>query len=134
MMQRGPRQWDDGFAATKSAIPEYHAYADPHSAGYMGQLKKNGHYTKYMRNVALQPGGIRSMKQRSVIRDHSSTPSNALITGARRISQTKSTSNMVRVRKVPAHAAEARSNLSQGGETRGSRSSNRFKPNDVLKL
>ena len=53
VVQRGPRQWDDGFAATKSAIPAYHAYADPHSAGYMGQLKKNGQYTKYLRNVAL---------------------------------------------------------------------------------
>ena len=53
--------WDDGFSIAKG-IPEYKAYNDSHAQGYMGQLKKNGGYSKYIKDVALRPGGIRPVK------------------------------------------------------------------------
>jgi hypothetical protein len=61
---RGPKlppTWDEGFSVAKG-IPEYRAYNDSHAQGYMGQLKKNGGYTKYIKDVALRPGGIRAIK------------------------------------------------------------------------
>ena len=56
-----PPSWDEGFSVAKG-IPEYKAYNDSHAQGYMGQLKKNGGYTKYIKDVALRPGGIRAIK------------------------------------------------------------------------
>jgi hypothetical protein len=63
---RGPKpqpQWDDGFAVSRG-IPEYKAYNDSYAQGYMGKLKQNGGYNKYMREAALRPGGIRPVKQK----------------------------------------------------------------------
>lgn len=56
-----PPGWNEDFAVSKG-IPEYRAYNDQFAQGYMGQLKKAGHYNKYIRDVALRPGGIRPVK------------------------------------------------------------------------
>ena len=58
-------QWDDGFSK-ESGIPEYKAYNDSYAQGYIGQLKKNGNYNKYIKEVA-KPGGIKPIRQKSVI-------------------------------------------------------------------
>ena len=53
---RGPKTqpgWDDSGSTQKFGIPEYRAYNDAYAQGYMGQLKKNGGYNKYIRDVAL---------------------------------------------------------------------------------
>jgi hypothetical protein len=58
---KAPAGWDDGFSVSKG-IPDYKAFNDSHAQGYMGQLKKNGGYSKYIKDVALRPGGIRPVK------------------------------------------------------------------------
>jgi hypothetical protein len=44
------REWDDGFAVN-SQIPQYFAYQDMYAQGYIGQLKKNGQFRKYLQQV-----------------------------------------------------------------------------------
>lgn len=67
-------EWNDGV--TNSQIPEYRAYNDQYAAGYIGTLKKTGQYNKYIREVAMKPGGIRPVKQRSVIQGQLKQQSN----------------------------------------------------------
>ena len=56
-----PPTWDEGFAVSRG-IPEYKAYNDSYAQGYMGKLKQNGGYNKYIKETALRPGGIRPVK------------------------------------------------------------------------
>ena len=58
---KNPPGWNDGV---QSGIPEYKAYNDEHAQGYILQLKKRHMYNKYMREVALAPGGIRPVKNK----------------------------------------------------------------------
>jgi len=64
--------WNDGFAALKEQrIPKYNPIVDVNAQGYIGQLKKYHKLGKYVkevqRDVQLQPGGLRSLKVKSVM-------------------------------------------------------------------
>ena len=60
LQQKPSKEWDSSFAV-QSKIPEYKAYNDQYAVGYMGMLKKNGKYGKYLKEVA-KPGGLRAVK------------------------------------------------------------------------
>ena len=60
-----PQEWNDGFSAQRNqGIPEYRAYNDVYAQGYVGQLKRQGGFNKYINQVAMKPGGIRPIKMK----------------------------------------------------------------------
>ena len=67
LKSKGPRrEWDDGFSVSKG-IPEYKVKHDIYAQSYVQQIKKFGNHNKNYREAAIRPGGLRPVKQNSII-------------------------------------------------------------------